>query len=606
MIILKSNSSIRLLSKKIITKSSLLNLKHNDSKNSSHISFNVKENLQKSKENFKQTKSVANVIENSNSQTAFFKNPQPPKKTLDKSFKSFSNESLLNLLKSLKESTSVDSFETIDEEFLVRRNRARNSIYFKFESNSKKNLVNLLNDCKAIGAQTNQIFFLEDSCLIEFSSQECVNLLIREQVKHMGNTLSNKNRTICYVSKSKHESLSQTDQNFLSQFNIKESSFNNSQSSNEYEILKSDKKFSDQIRDFYNKNKLDECNSAIRFFIASLIEDPLKNIFSECACLPFGSSMNKLGTKSADLDMTLMVSYQNCEFLKNENGSFLSEQSKQLNGDFFFINKKLSLTDNGINLKHTRLFNLIEYLISNVIAKFETKAIISGAKVPIIKFDFIEKPRINCDLSIKESQVAFKMTKLFWIYVKLDERVPLLAFLVRYWANLLNISSGIRPSPNFTNFQLTMLVFCFLLKHENPLVIPIEDIIESHDKNLNVRNLSISEFKKLSKYRNNLEVDELFEAFLIYYSKFNFSKQIISLSKIQKENEWSCIFIENPFIPEHNTAKNVNQLQVERFKYCCNITLNTIDAIKEKNEINFIKLINKVQQVNAKYTKSYR
>ena len=599
MILFKANYNIRLLSNKITTRISALNLRHNDSKNSSRISFNMKKSQVKVNEN--QTKSKNSSIEKFDAKHSLLNNSQQFKKISNKSSNSdsFSNESLSNLLKSLKENTRIDSFETFEEEILERRSQARNSIYFKFESKSKKNLADLLSDFKLIGVHTNQIFALEDGCLIEFSSKECVNKLVTEYSKLLENSLPFRNRIIVYVSKFNSANLSQTDSNFLKSYNIDYSGLRIKDSKFDSSDFESEKTFNDQLREFYSNNTLDEFSSRMRFFIASLLEDPLKCIFPDCVCLPFGSSINKLGAKSADLDLNLSLSRHDLEFLQKEYEKFHFEKLS-LNGDFFFVNKMSHSPSTMVNLKLDAFIDLVENLISNLIPKFETKSILKAARVPIIKFDFVEKPRINCDLSMTERLTAFNMTKLFWIYVHLDERVRLLAFLVRYWATLLTIQAKARPSPNFTNYQITMLVFNFLLRIENPLVIPLEGVI---DKNFNIKNLSIKEFKNLFKEKNDLNVGQLFEEFLEYYARFDFGKKNISLSRIQNNNDWNRIYIENPFKPDHNAAKNVNQSQTNRLKSCCEITLNIIRDIKYKNDIDLSKLIKRLQQVNANFVK---
>lgn len=51
--------------------------------------------------------------------------------------------------------------------------------------------------------------------------------------------------------------------------------------------------------------KIDESSYRLRYFVASLIEDSMKSLFHNCVCLPFGSSSNRFGLRSADLDLSL-------------------------------------------------------------------------------------------------------------------------------------------------------------------------------------------------------------------------------------------------------------------------------------------------------------
>ena len=82
------------------------------------------------------------------------------------------------------------------------------------------------------------------------------------------------------------------------------------------------KNLSDQIRYFWQKTKLTELDTRLRFFVTSLVEGIRKrnsmekmnkslfieafgSIFRETVCLPFGSSVNTFGKSRCDLDMLL-------------------------------------------------------------------------------------------------------------------------------------------------------------------------------------------------------------------------------------------------------------------------------------------------------------
>ncbi len=86
-------------------------------------------------------------------------------------------------------------------------------------------------------------------------------------------------------------------------------------------MLKSSIIFSDQIRYFWQKTKLTEVDTRLRFFVASLVEgkryhsfriqnfffflEAFGSIFVDTVCLPFGSSVTTFGKSRCDLDMLL-------------------------------------------------------------------------------------------------------------------------------------------------------------------------------------------------------------------------------------------------------------------------------------------------------------
>ena len=300
--------------------------------------------------------------------------------------------------------------------------------------------------------------------------------------------------------------------------------------------------------------------------------------------------MNKTGSRTSDLDLNLSLSSQ-LDFLKS---------SSNFNKKFFFINKTIEHKNKKATKTH---FDLIDYLITFVLPKFETTIVIANCTVPIIKFDFSINSKINCDLSMSHTKASFEMTKLFWIYSKIDERVSPLVFLIRYWANLWGLKTKARPSPNFTNFQLTFLVFNFLLRMENPIILPLEDVMEMNSiqsilKNISsnnkessqdyvVKKLSISEFKNMIKTKNNIKLNELFERFLEYYSNHDVFNNKISLKRELINNKVRKFFMENPLDPQTNAAKNVTIHEIERLKKSCHQTLQIIASIKDKETNNF-------------------
>lgn len=91
--------------------------------------------------------------------------------------------------------------------------------------------------------------------------------------------------------------------------------------------------FSNQIEYFYDKNKIEDADYRTRYFVASLIDETLSNLFKNVVCFPFGSSGNKFGAKSSDLDLGILLE-----------GYFLKDQRMDTNKhyaeDFYFLSKK--------------------------------------------------------------------------------------------------------------------------------------------------------------------------------------------------------------------------------------------------------------------------
>jgi len=97
---------------------------------------------------------------------------------------------------------------------------------------------------------------------------------------------------------------------------------------------------SDQIRYFWQKTKLTEVDTRLRFFVASLVEgeesihlnkilnnlgflEAFGSIFIDTVCLPFGSSVTTFGKSRCDLDMLLTFEDFRDKNVRNEFLGFL-------------------------------------------------------------------------------------------------------------------------------------------------------------------------------------------------------------------------------------------------------------------------------------------
>lgn len=57
----------------------------------------------------------------------------------------------------------------------------------------------------------------------------------------------------------------------------------------------------------YNKTKLNDVGTRLRFLTAKQIEESLAGMFPQARALPFGSSVNGCGKMGCDLDLVLRL-----------------------------------------------------------------------------------------------------------------------------------------------------------------------------------------------------------------------------------------------------------------------------------------------------------
>lgn len=504
--------------------------------------------------------------------------------------------------------SKISTITRFEDELALRRSQASNSILFKIEH--EHDLNNLVDDLEKIGSKISNILVMDEAnnlnsraVMVEFSCKKSTDDILNNFGIHFSNNdhLPCKTRLIVYRSQTKRDNQKTHRKNFITKnFTSSERDQINNPNiklSEKFSFLKPSQTLDNQIRTIYDKFKLDEIGIRIRFFVASIIEESFYSLFRNCLCLPFGSSAINFGHRTSDLD--LLFSIDNTFF----NTQLDEKKQLRLNGKMIFYSKY------GRNEKERDLakkfLELSKFILSDILPKFNVRQLIKGARVPILEFDF-ELPsaqKLNCDLSMSNLQISFQMTKLFWTYTKMDSRVAPLIFFLKYWAKITGVTNTFRPSPNITNFQLTVLILNFLLRLDKPLIVPLENIItyikgkgpDIELKYLVNDNLDIVEIKEIVKDKNKITLNELMMGFFNYYSNFDFDSNVISLSRqlnIKTDQyKHESLVILNPFMPEMNASKNVNRKLLKKFAFFCNQSYEIMQANDSLDLVKFLEIL---------------
>lgn len=162
-------------------------------------------------------------------------------------------------------------------------------------------------------------------------------------------------------------------------------------------------------------------------------------------------------------------------------------------------------------------------------------------------------------------RTGFYISELFHIYGELDDRVRPLVFVVRRWAQEIQLTSKTRTH-SITNFQLTCLVLSFLQQLPNPILPTVPELVAKSRKSDNrqtddnrnytfLRDINAIEFQT----QNNSSLEELFVQFLEFYGSFDYTKYLVSLTskKPIRKIEPTALQIANPFEMEQNWSRNV-------------------------------------------------
>lgn len=350
--------------------------------------------------------------------------------------------------------------------------------------------------------------------------------------------------------------------------------------SNKYPSFPKDKKqnLTEQIQSFYTLNRLRDIDYRVRYFIASILDDTVKNLSKDAVFFPFGSSCNQFGNVSSDLDMFLDLG-----------GHCLNKQQQKVRKPYFFFISKEQKTGDKF------FFDTLSALISKVTPKLYVHKVLPHAKVPIINMQANMGMDVSCDISMGKT-ASFLMTKLFWTYSQYDSRVAPLVMTIRTWAMYFHITTNTRPCPNLTNYQLTVLILYYLInmRADRPVLMPtdkfVTDQILSTDESQleqSHRNTSIMEpgkLKQLFVNVNEMGLSELLRGFFEFYSTFDFDSVTIALTESPAKNKTGRqLYIENPFERMSNTALYVSTQEIESFKKKCAFSENFLRTSQTKS-----------------------
>lgn len=147
-----------------------------------------------------------------------------------------------------------------------------------------------------------------------------------------------------------------------------------------YEDLKGCKSISEQMTMVYEKTKLNDLGTRLRFLVAQQVEKSITGMFPNAAAYPFGSSVNGCGKMGCDLDLVLR----------------LQENMDDNESRLVFHNKAGYGSERTMSQRHMETMSDIIQLFLPGCAQVRR---ILQARVPIIKF-YQQFSDVECDLSM--------------------------------------------------------------------------------------------------------------------------------------------------------------------------------------------------------------
>ncbi|XP_071871157.1 mitochondrial poly(A) polymerase [Bombus fervidus] len=333
---------------------------------------------------------------------------------------------------------------------------------------------------------------------------------------------------------------------------------------------------SDQMISLYNISKITDLDIRLRFYTADQISYYLSRLFANIDVVPFGSSVNGFGQVGCDLDLL-------CKIVMNTDQNFSLKK-------LIAMSQNIPLAERN---EQKQFLELVGTMMKVFIPGITDVKKILEARVPIIKF-YNLNTNMKCDLS-STNTVALQMSKLLYVYGQLDWRIKPLVCTIRKWARVMDLTREY-PGNWITNFSLTLLIIFYLQKKNIlPSMNTVNCFVElSKSKNKAVdHNLNwFVSWERSIKRNNDESLSNLLYNFFEYYSVFDFKTQAICIKNGENKpkNDFSPLYIHNPFNTTLNVSKNVNSSELMRLVNSFHTALNIMLDSDKRDIIS--KLIN--------------
>lgn len=165
-----------------------------------------------------------------------------------------------------------------------------------------------------------------------------------------------------------------------------------------------------------------------------------------------------------------------------------------------------------------------------------------------------------------------------YVYGVLDPRVRPLIFLIRAWAKEFGITK-FYPKDTFTNFHLSYMALCFLLRCKEPVLPTLE---EMHPQRSGDSPFLFDMNRITFKTTNTDSILELFKEFLEYYATFDMKNNLITVRTRDAcpRDEPTPLHLENVFDPPNPWGINVGTNECKTMQIMIRETLAELDQYK--------------------------
>ncbi|KAI1708214.1 poly(A) RNA polymerase GLD2 [Ditylenchus destructor] len=300
-------------------------------------------------------------------------------------------------------------------------------------------------------------------------------------------------------------------------------------------------RFNSQLWSFVKREQQDDSVFNWKEEIAQKLHSEFRQIFPKSKVVTFGSTINGCGSRSADLDVCLLLP---CHVL-----GYDTEQSYAATCLRKFRKECLESNSNNSG------FSLIESR--------------EQARVPMLRLWWKGKvwwygnPTDKLEINVIVNGVAnICSSHLIRHYSRIDERFSALCLIVKQWAENNDIGNAFKGTLN--GFSLTLMVLHFLQVGANP---PIMSNLQHLFPDFYTMERPVEKWQLSDRFpgylpdapKNSQTLGELLTAFFVYYEHFGFSSRTISIASGGTTSRCNdgYISIEEPF-KKKNVARSVS------------------------------------------------
>ncbi|XP_054714615.1 speckle targeted PIP5K1A-regulated poly(A) polymerase-like [Uloborus diversus] len=313
------------------------------------------------------------------------------------------------------------------------------------------------------------------------------------------------------------------------------------------------------------------------------LSDTFQLYFPQFKLNQFGSSVNGLGFKGCDVDVSIQTIF-------NDEPHVMLKEVPSLDS---VINGEVS-DETVARMTPQYLLRFVRRILRRHCPDIREPILLIKARCPILRF-YHSKYDVFCDFSC-ENEFSLRNTKVLRLLCHYDERFAPLAKLVRYWGKYGGFVGDIDM---FNSYAFSLLVVHFLQTRDPPILPPLTTIDDSeylHRGNVNDDDLLFREVKKIPPSKtstNDLLVECLLKEFFFYYLNFDFSRVILPLKStsipksdflnshhVNDEFEFGSVCVLDPFRPSFNTTSSANYKNCKRF---LSSLINTCSAYQDQS-----------------------